>query len=540
VAAANHITDEGASMAYFGFEGDNAREKVVVLLTMCFALAMAMLDNTVVNVALPKIQADLHAGFSSLQWIVDGYVLAFASLLLTGGILGDRYGRRRMFLTGLSVFTLFSFLCGISQNSGQLVAFRALQGIGGALLIPGTLSIITVTFPPHERAKALGLWAGVSGIALALGPTLGGYMVEHLGWASVFFLNVPIGIVAFIVARATVTESRSEEARRLDIPGLFLGTAALFSVTYGLIGANQKGWSDPLIIASFIGFVVLMTSFLVWELKSDHAMMPLRFFRIPAFSAGNTVAFSISLGMFATFFFLTLYMQNIHGYSPFKAGAGFLPMTLMIIVTSPNAGKYASKHGSRGPMTYGLILAGGGLIALGAILTPTTNYWVMAPIFLIMGHGMGATMAPMTAAVMNSVGPQRAGLGSAMTNTSREVGGVLGIALLGTILTTKLKSSLGPALASLGLGVQQKAAIAASASHGELIITGLGLTPAQAGAVRGAFGSAYMNGFQAALLFAGSVLVVAAVIANRFIPGREAEARQADEAAREPAMAVEV
>jgi EmrB/QacA subfamily drug resistance transporter len=527
-------------MPHFGFEGDNAREKVIVLLTMCFALAMAMLDNTVVNVALPKIQSDLHAGFSSLQWIVDGYVLAFASLLLTGGILGDRYGRRRMFLAGLTVFTLFSLLCGLSQNSGELVAFRALQGIGGALLIPGTLSIITVTFPAHERAKALGLWAGVSGIALALGPTLGGYMVEHLGWASVFFLNVPIGIVAFIVARATVTESRSEEARRLDIPGLILGTAALFSVTYGLIGANQKGWSDPLIVASLVGFVVLMTSFLVWELKSDHAMMPLRFFRIPAFSAGNTVAFSISLGMFATFFFLTLYMQNIHGYSPFKAGAGFLPMTLMIIVTAPNAGKYASKHGSRAPMTAGLILAGGGLIALGTILTATTNYWVMAPIFVLMGLGMGATMAPMTAAVMNSVGPQRAGLGSAMTNTSREVGGVLGIALLGTILTTKLKSSLGPALANLGLSAQQKAAIATSASHGELITRGIALTPAQEGAVRGAFGSAYMNGFQAALLFAGSVLVVAAVIANRFIPGRATEARQVDEAAHEPAMAVEV
>src|SRR5213593_4850326 len=201
----------------FGFEGDNAREKVIVLLTMCFALAMAMLDNTVVNVALPSIKNDLGAGFSQLQWIVDGYVLAFASLLLTGGILGDRYGRKKMFLTGLAIFTTASLACGLSQTTGQLISFRFIQGIGGALLMPGTLSIITVTFPPQERAKAIGLWAGMSGLALALGPTVGGLMVEHLGWQSVFFLNVPIGVVAFFTATRTVRESVSEVARKLDI-----------------------------------------------------------------------------------------------------------------------------------------------------------------------------------------------------------------------------------------------------------------------------------------------------------------------------------
>ncbi len=440
-------------MSVFGFEGDNAREKVIVLLTMCIALAMAMLDNTVVNVALPTISKDLGAGVSGLQWIVDGYVLAFASLLLTGGILGDKYGRKKVFLIGVAVFTTFSLACGLSNSASQLIVFRFLQGIGGALLIPGTLSIITVTFPPNERAKAIGMWAGFSGIALALGPTLGGLMVEHLGWQSVFFLNVPIGITALIVARVTVRESRSEEERQLDIPGLILGTAALFSVTYGLIEANEKGWSDPLILACFAGFAVLLVAFLVWELKNPHAMMPLRFFKIPAFSAGNFTAFSVSIGMFATFFFLSLYMQSpvLRDYSPAKAGFAFLPMTLAIIITAPNAGRYAQQHGSRAPMTYGLVLAGGGLLILGLFLQPDTPYWVLAPIYAIMGHGMGSTLPPMTAAVMNSVGPQRAGLGSAMTNTSREVGGVLGIALLGTILTTRLQSALTPLLAGIGL-----------------------------------------------------------------------------------------
>ena len=527
-------------MGLFGFEGDNAREKVIVLLTMCFALAMAMLDNTVVNVALPTFSRELRAGISDLQWIVDGYVLAFASLLLTGGILGDRYGRKRMFLSGLAIFTVASLACGLASSSGELIAFRAVQGVGAALLMPGTLSILTVTFPPHERAKAIGLWAGVSGLALALGPTVGGYMVEHLGWESVFFLNVPIGILAFAVAVRTVLESRSEQARRLDIVGLLLGTGALFTVTYGLIEANQRGWSDPLIVGSLVTAAILLAGLLAWEHRSPHAMLPLAFFRIPAFSAGNTVAFSVSLGMFSTFFFLSLYMQNpaLHAYTPFQAGVRFLPMTLMIVVTAPNAGRYASRHGSRAPMTYGLLLAGGGLLALSTI-GPDTSYWVLLPIFAVMGHGMGATMAPMTAAVMNSVGHERAGLGSAMTNTSREVGGVFGIALLGTILFTKLNSTLEGSLGSIGLSAAQRSGIAEAASHGALDPSRFGLTPPQREAVRTAFGDAFMSGFRVALIVAGAVLLVAAIVANRFIPGREALPARSGEAAGGP-IALEV
>ena len=513
-----------------GFSGEDARDKVIVLLTMCFALAMAMLDNTVVNVALPRINEELGAGISGLQWIVDGYVLAFASLLLTGGILGDRYGRKRMFLAGLVVFTLASLGCGLSQSTGQLIAFRALQGVGGAMLIPGTLSIITVTFPAHERAKAIGLWAGVSGFALALGPTLGGWLVEHVGWQSVFFINVPIGAVALAIAVRTVRESVSDEIRRVDTVGLALGSGALLAVTYGLIESNQRGWGDPLIVASLVGAAVLLVAFLGWEKRSDHAMMPLRFFRIPAFSAGNTVAFSVSLGMFATFFFLSLYMQGIRGYSPFEAGLRFLPMTVMIIVTAPNAGRYASRHGSRAPMTYGLLLAGGGLLLLGLTLRSDSSYLYMLPIFVAMGHGMGATMAPMTAAVMNAVGPARAGLGSAMTNTSREVGGVLGIALLGTILTTRLSSALAPALATLGLPAAQAGAIGEAASHGRIDPVLLaGLSPGQQDAIARAFSGAFMDGFHTALAVGGAVLLVAAVVAFRYIPGRD-DARAAGHA----------
>jgi EmrB/QacA subfamily drug resistance transporter len=503
----------------FGFEGDNAREKVVVLLTMCFALAMAMLDNTVVNVALPRIRDELSAGISQLQWIVDGYVLAFASLLLTGGIMGDRYGRKRMFVGGLVVFTLASLGCGLSQNTTQLIGFRAIQGVGAALLMPGTLSIITVTFPPHERARAIGLWAGMSGLALALGPTIGGLMVEHLGWQSVFFLNVPIGAVAFAVAIRTVRESTSEIERRLDIPGLLLGTAGLFFLTYGLIEANQRGWTDGQIVGSCVLAAVIGAAFLSWELRNTHAMMPLRFFRIPAFSAGNAVAFSVSLGMFAMFFFFSIYLQSIHGYSPFQAGYRFLPMTLAIIVTAPNAGKFAQKHGSRIPMTYGAVLTGAGLLTLGLTIRADTSYWFMLPIFTIMGHGIGATMAPMTAAVMNAVGPQRAGLGSAMTNTSREVGGVLGIAVLGAILTAKLRSAFLPALAGLGLSPQQQAIIGTAAGQGDIGPSTLrGIAPQIQGRIAAAFATSFMDGFRLALLFGSAVLLLAAVVAYVWIP----------------------
>ncbi|HZB78271.1 MAG TPA: MFS transporter [Actinomycetota bacterium] len=509
-------------MPLFGFKGENAREKVIVLLTMCFALAMAMLDNTVVNIALPTIQRRLGATVSDLQWIIDGYVLVFASLLLTGGILGDRYGRKKMFLAGLAIFTLASLGCGLSGSGSQLIAFRALQGVGAALLMPGTLSILTVTFPPEERARAIGLWAGVSGLALALGPTLGGWIVEQGGWETVFFINVPIGLIAFAIAWRTVRESVSEQTRHLDLPGLALGTGGLFALTYGLIEANQRGWGDGLIVASLVTAAVLLVGFVVWEHRSPKAMMPLTFFRIPAFSAGNTVAFSVSLGMFSIFLFVTLYMQAIRGYAPFQAGLRFLPMTLTIIASAPVAGQIAQRIGPRIPMTYGLTMVSAGLFGL-TFVQPDTPFWMLAILFVMMGNGIGSTMAPMTAAVMGSVGPQRAGLGSAMTNTSREVGGVLGIALLGTVLFDRLGAVLVPKLAELGLTGPQASAIAQAASHGFVSrreLAAVGLSPEQTAGFAAAFREAYMSGFHLAVLIAGAILLTAAVIANRFIPGR--------------------
>lgn len=499
------------------FAGDS-RRKVFTLLTMCFALFMAMLDNTVVNVALPTISRELGAGVSGLQWTVDGYVLAFATLLLTGGILGDRYGRKRMFMSGLAIFTLASLLSGLSQSTGQLIASRALQGIGAAILMPGTLSILTVTFPPTERAKAIGIWAGVSGLALALGPTAGGLLVEKVGWEAIFFLNVPIGVLALVIATRVVKESRAAQARQLDLGGLGLGTAGLFSLTYALIEANQRGWGDSLIVGALVLGVGLLAAFLLWERRSSKAMLPLQFFRIPAFSAGNAVALSLSLGMFGTFFFFSLYMQLVRGYSPLATGVRILPLTGMIFFVAPQAGRFAQRYGSRWPMSIGPILAGTGLfiVSRSGVDTP---YALMAPFLSVMGIGMGMTMAPMTAAVMNAVGPERAGLGSATTNTSREVGGLLGIALLGTLLTTQLRESLSSALGGLGLEATRQAEIIASGGHLRLDpATFQGLTPDQVAAIKNAFATSFVSGFRLAGAVAAACVVMAGIIANRFIP----------------------
>ncbi|MCA1831627.1 MAG: MFS transporter [Actinomycetota bacterium] len=511
------------------FEGENRSEKVVVLFTMVFALFMAMLDNTVVNVALPRLSHDLGAGVSGLQWIVDGYVLALASLLLTGGILGDRFGRKRTFLIGLVTFTFSSLLCGLSQTTGQLIAARGLQGVGAALLLPGTLSIITVTFPPKERAKAIGIWAGVSGLALALGPTVGGWMVEHVGWESVFFLNVPIGIIGTITGLRTIRESRSPQARRLDVGGLLIGTAGLFSLTYALIEANQRGWGDGVIVTTLLAGGVLLAVLVAFEHRSAHPMMPLQLFRIRPFSAGNAVAFSVTLAMFGTFFFMSLYMQQIRGYSPFEAGLRFVPMTGMIIFAAPNAGRLASKYGSRWPMTLGLTLAGAGMLLLSRV-NADTPFLLILPVLMMMGIGMGSTMTPMTAAVMNAVGHERAGLGGAMTNTSREVGGVFGIALLGSLLTTKLKSALTVKLGGLGLAAAQKSALIATAGHGRFDPQLLkGFRPETAAAVTNAYSDSFIGGFHLALLVAACVLLFSAGLSYMFIPSGAPHSGEAGE-----------
>ncbi len=497
---------------------EDRRVKLLTLGAMCFALFMAMLDNTVINVALPKIQAHFTSGVSGLQWIVDAYTLFFACLMLSGGTLGDLYGRKRLFLIGLTVFTGGSLLAGLAPTLEVLVAARAVQGIGAAALMPGTLSIISNTFPdPKERAQAIGMWAGVSGIALAAGPIVGGALVDSLGWQSVFFLNVPIGIAAFVVALLVVHESKSPEGRRLDLPGQLLAITGIAALTYALIEANDRGWTSPLILTLFALSAVTLTAFIVVESRTSSPMLQLHFFRNPTFAAANAVAAIVSFGMFGIFFFLSLFFQNIQGYTAFQAGVRQLPATLMIIIAAPIAGQLAGRIGPRLPMVAGLTFAGSSLLLMTRV-DAGDAYSTIWPYLVLMGLGMGLVMSPMTAAVMASVPLRRAGMASATSSTSREVGGVFGIALLGAIVTHFFSKNLSAQLAGLPIPAEAKAQILAVAGRGGQEATGsLPLGPSQQEALHHAIDQAFVHGMHIGLTVAGLTVLGGAVIALVFV-----------------------
>src|SRR6266516_2923371 len=462
-------TEEGTRMAatttmQTRAGGATDRRKWWVLVAMVFGLFMPMLDNLVVNVALPTIQHKLGAGVSGLQWIIDAYTLTFASFMLTGGALGDLYGRKRFFMGGLALFTFGSLLCGLSGSTSELVGFRAVQGLGAAMLLPGSLSIITATFHGRERGAAIGIWAAMSGLAIAIGPVIGGYLVEHVSWQSIFYVNVPIGLIGLTMTYFIVRETRDmTKSRRLDPPGLVTGTAGLFFLVYALIEGNGRGWTDGLILGAFALAAVLLAVFFYVESHRGYPMLPLSFFRIPTFAASNVVAAAVFFALFGFTFFLSLYLQNVRGFSPVGAGVRLFPFTVMILLIAPVAGRLSDRFGSRWFMTFGTLILGAGL-ALVLRTQPDSSYLtVILPSMIVMGAGMATTMSPMTAAVMASVPVQRAGVASAATNTSRELGGVFGIALLGAVVTSAFKRSFLAKLVAFGFPHATAATIVAKA-----------------------------------------------------------------------------
>jgi EmrB/QacA subfamily drug resistance transporter len=435
-----------------------------VLVAMVFGLFMPMLDNLVVNVALPTIQTKLGAGVSGLQWIIDAYTLTFASFMLTGGALGDLYGRKRFFMGGLVVFTLGSLLCGLSGSTSELVAFRAIQGLGAALLLPGSLSIITATFSGRERGAAIGIWAAMSGLAVAIGPVIGGYLVEHVSWQSIFYVNVPVGVIGLVMTYLVVRESRDRtRSRRIDPPGLVTGTAGLFFLVFALIEGNARGWTDALILAAFGLSAILLVMFFYVESRRESPMLPLSFFRIPTFAAANVVAAAVFFAMFGSVFFLTLYLQNVRGYSPVGAGMRLFAFSVVILLVAPVAGRLSDRFGSRWFMTFGPLVAAAGMGLLLRTQPDSSYLTVILPAFIVLAAGMASTMTPMTAAVMGSVETRHAGVASAATNTSRELGGVFGIALLGAIVTAAFNRGFLARLVEAGIPKAQASVVAARA-----------------------------------------------------------------------------
>ncbi len=398
------------------------------------ALFMTTLDNLVVTTALPTMQRDLHASISGLEWTVNAYTLTFAVLLMLGAALGDRLGRKRVFLVGLGIFTLGSAAAALSPSIEWLIGARALQGVGGAIVTPLTLTILSDAVPAERRGLALGLWGGVSGLGVALGPLVGGAVVQGLSWQWIFWLNVPIGLVAIPLGMSRLRESYGPKAR-LDVTGVGLITASALGLVWGLVRANSRGWTSPEIVASLIAGVVLLVAFVAWERRTREPMLPMRFFRNRAFAAANAASLLMFFGMFGSIFLLTQYLQNVQGNSPLEAGLRMLPWTGMPMIVAPIAGAVTDRIGGRPLLIAGLALQATALAWLAAITAPDVAYIDLVPPFAIAGVGMALFFAPVATVVLGAVRPDEAGKASGANNAIRELGGVFGVAVLASIFT---------------------------------------------------------------------------------------------------------
>ena len=411
------------------------RSRIATLVIVSLGLFMVVLDNLIVSVALPSIHRDLGASMQSLEWTVNAYVLAYAVLLLTGAALGDRFGRKRMFITGIILFTVASAGSALAPDMGALIATRALQGIGAAIVTPLTLTLLADSFPADNRGLALGVWSGISGIAVALGPLVGGAVIQLSSWHWIFWINVPVGLVLIPTAVRLLHESHGSE-RSFDLPGLALASTGLFGLVFGLIRAQTLGWGAPEVIISLAAGAVLVAAFVIQELRTPDPMLPMSFFKRRSFAVTNVVSLSMYFGMFGSIFFMSQYLQNVLGNTPFEAGLKLLVWTGSIMVVSPLAGYFSERLGSRRFMIGGLTLQA---IALGWLATEAgvdQSYSSMIIPFILGGAGMALVFAPAASAVLASVRTDQAGQASGATNAIRELGGVLGIAVLSTVFSS--------------------------------------------------------------------------------------------------------
>jgi EmrB/QacA subfamily drug resistance transporter len=398
------------------------------------ALFMVVLDNLVVSIALPSIHRDLGASIQSLEWTVNAYVLAYAVLLLTGAALGDRFGRRRMFLGGLALFTAASAGAALAPTTDLLVLARAVQGAGAALVTPLTLTLLADAFPAERRGMALGVWSGISGAGVAIGPLVGGAVVQGISWHWIFWINVPIGLVLLPLAARVLRESRGPYSA-LDLPGLALASTGAFGVVFGLVRAQSLGWTSPTVLAAMLGGVALLVAFVTWERRASEPMLPMSFFAKRAFAVTNFVSLTMYFGMFGSIFFLSQFMQNVLHNTPLQAGLKILVWTGATMVVAPLAGVYSQRFGSRPFMLAGLTLQAGALAWLAAIIGVHTAYAAMIVPFAMAGAGMALVFAPAAAAVLSSVRTEQAGQASGAANAIRETGGVLGVAVLASVFT---------------------------------------------------------------------------------------------------------
>jgi EmrB/QacA subfamily drug resistance transporter len=410
------------------------RRNIWTLAIVSVALFMVTLDNLVVTNALVSIREDLDASLEDLEWTVNAYTLSFAVFLLTGAALGDRLGRRRVFAVGVAIFTLASAAAALAPSTEALIAARGLQGLGAAAIAPLSLTLLSEEFAADRRGLALGIWSGVSGLGVALGPVVGGAVVEGFSWQWIFWLNVPIGLALVPAAVSALRESRGPNAT-LDLPGVALASTGLLGVVFGIVRAQSLGWTSTTVVGSLAGGAVLLVGFVLWEARTSSPMLPMRFFRDRGFAATNGVSLAMFFGAFGAIFLLAQFFQVAQGYSPLEAGIRTLPWTAMPIFVAPVAGILSDRIGSRPLMAAGLALQAGALAWLAVTTEPDMAYATMVPAFVMAGTGMALVFAPAANAVLSSVRPEEAGQASGATNTIREIGGVLGVAVLSTVFT---------------------------------------------------------------------------------------------------------
>ena len=480
------------------------------LLAVCLGTFMLLLDVTIVNVALPDIQHSLHSSFSDLQWVVDAYALTLAALLLTAGSLADLYGSRRLFAIGLAIFTIGSLLCGLSQSSEWLILARGGQGVGGAIVFSTALALLAQAFQGRERGTAFGIWGSVTGVAVAVGPVLGGVLTSGLSWKWIFFVNVPVGAFAIIVTLARIDESRPPRARRPDWAGFVLFTAGLSALVYGLIRSNEKSWTDHTVVGLLIAAAVLLTIFVGVELRSRHAMFDMALFRKPTFVGGSIAAFAISASAYSLLFYLVLYLQNVEGNSALGTGLRLLVYSGVIMVAATIAGRLTSHVPIRLLIGPGLLLVGVGLYLMTA-LTTSSQWTVLVPGFVVAGLGTGMLNPPLASTAVGVVEPPQAGMASGINSTFRQIGIATGVAALGTIFGTELTSRLHAGLGQLP-GASHLIPGLSQAIRGGSTAQVISAAPAaERSTIEHAITSAFVHGLDEILLIGAIVAAVAGV-----------------------------
>jgi EmrB/QacA subfamily drug resistance transporter len=498
----------------------NYEKRWLILCAMCLVLFIISIDNTVLNLALAPIAKGLDATASQLQWVLDAYTLVFASLLITTGTLGDRYGRKRMLLSGLGLFGLGSLGAALSTSTQMLIGFRSLLGLAGAMVMPSTLSSLIFVFKDgKERAKAIAIWSSIFSIGAGIGPIIGGFLIEKFDWSSVFYLNVPIVAVCLVAVYTLLPESKDSSAPKPDLPGVTLSISGLFALVYAMIRAGDNGWTSTPVLIAFAVAAVLLSGFAWWENRSPNPMLPLYFFKNMSFTGANSGLTISSFAMMGSMYFFSQYFQTIEGYSPLIAALCMLPMTPAVFSSTMLSVRVNRKLGTKITMSLGLVLSGLGLFLFGQFVGINTPYWMVLISIIALGCGIGFTMSPATNAVMNSLPPNRAGIGSAMNDTTRQLGGALGVAVLGSLLNGTYRAGVSQLAYVSGMSgnILEQIRSSVQGAHVIALTVAGGLT----NTIVQTSDLAFVDGMKKSLFIGAVVMLVAAATSMAILPKKE-------------------